>query len=118
MKRSAIAAAGLALALGGCSDAMMAPYTAELIDQDVVYRDRPPEDQRIPCAAGEGRVVSVSEIRDSRLIFHVENRGVRPARVQVLVAGDVIRDWTIPAGGRSPEVDSPPSLTIHYLATC
>ena len=107
-----------ALAVGGCSDAMMAEYTAELMDQGVTYRDRAPEDQRIDCASGQGRVFAVSSIRNSRLIFHVENRGARPARVQMLIAQEVVRDWTIPAGGRSGEIETAPSLTVHFLAMC
>lgn len=120
IRMTGAALAGMALlagALGGCSMSELAAFNADLNDYGLVYEDMGPVEQRLPCARG-GTLVAVSQISDSRQSLVVVNRGRSSARVQVLVAGEVIRDWTLSPGRRSEAYMHSPNLTIEFETTC
>jgi hypothetical protein len=62
--------------------------------------------------------VAVSSIRDSRASLNVVNRGPRTASVEVLVAGEVIRSWTLAPRARSETFTHSPRLTVEFSTSC
>lgn len=107
----------VAAALGGCSMSQLETFNADLNDYGLVYEDMGPVEQRLPCARG-GNVVAISQISDSRQSLNLVNRGRAVARVQVLVAGEVVRDWTVAPGRQSETYLHSPNLTIEFETTC
>jgi len=112
-----VALAIMGALVSGCSMAELEQFNADLDDYGLVYEDIGPTEQRLPCAAG-GHLVAISQITDSRQSLNVVNRGRRQARVEVLVAGEVIHDWTLAPGGRSATYYHSPRLTIEFETTC
>jgi hypothetical protein len=110
-------AAVLTSALGGCSMAQLEEFNADLNDYGLVYEDMGPQEQRLPCARG-GTLVAVSRLIDNRQHTSVVNRGRSPARVQVLVGGEVIRNWSLSPGRESEAYVHSPNLTVEFETTC
>ena len=118
-KRAVRLAGALAItaALGGCSMAQLEEFNADLNDYGLVYEDMGPQEQRLPCARG-GNLTAVSRLVENRQYTNVENRGRTPARVQVLVGGEVIRDWSLAPGRQSEAYVHSPNLTVEFETTC
>ena len=108
----------VSLTLGGCSMAQLEEFNADLNDYGLVYEDEGPVEQSLPCRTRGGRLVAISAIRDSRQSLNVVNRGQRTAQVDVRVAGEVIRTWSLSPGARSETYYHSPNLTIEFETTC